>query len=504
MKINGCKCLVVCFVSLSILFLALPGQAQNGVLQVKCVEASGGPVQNAKVVVFSMNTQKAKDKKSDAQGVADFGKMDDGVYRVFGRKEGFAPALFEYALIKGSNETVTLNFAAGADKKLYFEDPEASKQAVLLLQAGLEAMKGNKIEEAEKMFSQSVAINPSSPEAVYYFGAAYVYSGKFDLATEKLKRAFEIAEMMKTTPSPNPSGPNPYEAVAQGAKRLLDQMPSLKGDYALRQKNYDLAAKEYAEAIKNNPNNPEYHANLAIALTNAGKLDEALVAVEKAVQLKPTEKAYADVKAKIAARKESLALEKAQAIMIEANKLLDGGNAAEALKKYEEAKSMIPEARSAPLWMAIGKSQAKLNQQDAAIASFKKSIELSPADKLATYQKEFAQFYIDAKRYDDAIALLADPKAAASQSPEQTLLDLAKTWKNKEPNFAASALEKVISLNPANADAYYDLGQLCYIEGKAKDARTKELVNKYLEIGKDPEKIQGAKDMLVIINKRTK
>jgi len=504
MKMNIGKYLVVCFVSLSIFFLALPGHAQSGTLQVKCVEASGAAVQNVKVVVFSMNTQKAKDKKSDAQGVADFGKIDDGVYRVFGRKEGFAPALFEYAQIKGAGETVTLTFGAGADKKLYFEDPEASKQAVLMLQAGLEAMKGNKFEEAEKMISQSLEINPSSPETIYYYGAALVYSGKFDKATEVLQRAFKVAEMMATTPSPNPSGPNPYETVAQGAKRLLDQMPSLRGEYALRQKNYDLAAKEYADAIKSNPNNPEYHANLAIALTNAGKPDEALAAVEKAIQLKPAEKSYTDLKTKIAARKENLAIEKAQAIMIEGNKLLDGGNAAEALKKFEEAKSMISEDRSAPLWSKIGQAQAKLNQPEAAIDAFKKSIELAPADRVPDYQKVFAQFYIDAKRYDEAIELLADPKAAASQSPEQVLADLAKTWTNKEPNFAAAALEKVIKLNPANAEAYYDLGRLCYIDGKSKDARTKELLNKYIEIGKDAAKIQEAKDLLVIINKRTK
>jgi len=80
-------------------------------------------VQNAKVVVLSLNTDKAKDKKSDTQGIAEFAKLDYGVYRVIGRKEGFAPALFEFVLLKGSTESATLKFAAGADKKLYFEDP---------------------------------------------------------------------------------------------------------------------------------------------------------------------------------------------------------------------------------------------------------------------------------------------------------------------------------------------------------------------------------------------
>ena len=118
-----------------------------------------------------MINQKAKDKKSDAQGSAEFAKLEDGVYRVFARKDGFAPALYEFAVLKGSTESVTLNFVAGADKKLYFEDPAEEERAIQLLRQGLEAAKQNKYEEAEKLFSQALEINPSSAETLYYFGA---------------------------------------------------------------------------------------------------------------------------------------------------------------------------------------------------------------------------------------------------------------------------------------------------------------------------------------------
>jgi hypothetical protein len=43
-----------------------------------------------------------------------------------------------------------------------------------------------------------------------------------------------------------------------------------------------------------------------------------------------------------------------------------------------------------------------------------------------------------------------------------------------------------------------------YADGKEKDSRTKELLTKYTEIGKDATKLGNAKDMLVIISKRTK
>jgi tetratricopeptide (TPR) repeat protein len=502
MKTNSCKCFFVCVLAISILFVALPLYAQNAALQVKCLEPSNNPSQNAKVVIFNMVNQKAKDKKSDAQGVAEFAKIDDGVYRVIARKDGFAPALYEFAVLKGTSESLTLNLVAGADKKLYFEDPAEEQRSVQLLQQGLDNAKQSKYEEAEKLFSQALQIIPSSPQTLYYFGVTNMQEGKFEKAIELLNLAAKNSDALKGLPSAAAANPNQYEVISRNAKQLIKQMPTYKGENALRQKNWDLAIRVFTDAIKDDPNNTDNYTNMAIALTNTGKLDEAIGMVDKAIALKPDEKSYVDLKSKIVTRRENAALEKAQALMLEGNKMLQDGDAAGALKKYEEAKSMIKEDRQAPLWMQMGKAQAKLNQAEAAIASYKKALELAPADKAGDYRSAFAQFYIDAKQYDEAINVLADPKAEASA--EQTLVDLAKTWKNKEPNFAIAALEKVIKLNPANADAYFDLGQLCYIEGKSKDSRTKELLNKYMEIGKDAEKIQGAKDMMVIVNKRSK
>ncbi|HTY64048.1 MAG TPA: tetratricopeptide repeat protein [Acidobacteriota bacterium] len=498
---NSSKYIFVCIAALFVLFFALPIYA-DGTLQVKCLDQSGAASQNAKVIIMNMANQKAKDKKSDAQGIAEFAKIEDGVYRVIARKDGFVPALYEFAVLKGNTESVTLNLASGADKKLYFEDPAEEKRAAQLVQEGVDTAKQSKYEEAEKLFTQSLQITPSSPQALYWFGVTNVSEGKFDKAVELLNQAQKVADALKTLPSAAASNPNQYELISRNAKQLLSQMPTYRGEQALRQKNWDLAIKIFTDAMKDDPNNPDLYYNMAIARTYTNKFDEATAMVDKAIQLKPGEKSFTELKSKIAARKESAALENAQALMLEGDKMLDGGDAAGALKKYEEANSMIKEDRQAPLLMRIGKAQAKLNQPDAAVAAFKKSMELAPADKIGNYRDAFAQFYIDSKKYDDAINVLTDPKAVASS--EQTLLDLAKTWKNKEPNFAIAALEKVIKIDPANADVYFDLGQLYYMDGKSKDGRTKELLNKYLEVGKDADKIQGAKDMMVIVNKRSK
>ncbi len=502
MKLNSCRNLAVCIISLSVLFFALPGFADGGTLRVKCLDQSGTPAQNAKVVIVNMINQKAKDKRSDALGIAEFARIDDGVYRVYARKDGLAPALHEFAVLKGNEESITLNLAAGADRKLYFEDPAEEDRAIQFLRQGVEAAKQNKNEEAEKLFLNSLEINPSSAETLYYYSVTQMQEGRFDKAVELLNQTVKAAGARMAFPAAAAANPNPYEIISKNAGQLLKKMAFYKGEHALRQKNWDLAVRNYTDAAKDDPENPEIYSNMAIALTNAGKLDEAISAVDKAVALKPGEKSYTELKGKIAARKENAMLEKAQTLMNEGNKLLQEGSSAEALKKYEEARSLIKEGSQAPLWMQIGKAQAKLNQEEAAVAAFRKSLDLAPAEKLGDYRNAFAQFYIDAKKFDEAIGVLTDPKAGPSS--ERALFDLAKTWKNREPNFAIAALEKVVAINPENADAYFDLGQLCYIEGKSKDNRTKEMLNKYLEIGKDADKIQGAKDMLVIVNKRSK
>ena len=473
----------------------MPGFADNGAIQVKCVDATGKPVDNVKVVVFNVGTGKDKDKRSDAQGIAEFTKLDNGVYRVLGRKEGSVPAFYEYARLNESRESVTLTFAPGADKKLYFEDPAEDQRMRGLLGQGMDAYKAGKFEDAEKFFGQTLEVNPFNSDALYYNGVALLQQSKFDQGVESLKRAAAVADAMSATAAPDPK----YAQISQATQQLLKTMPAIKGESYLKQKKYDEAIASFSEAVKSDPSNPQFYANLAVALTNAKRFDEAIPMIDKAIQLKTDEKTFVSLKNDILVRKENYALIQAQAIMDEGNKLLQEENAAGAIRKYEEAMKMVPSASQSPLWRQIALANAKLGQPDAAVAAFKKAVELAPAEEALKYKTVFANYYLQNKKYDEAVDVLAE-----GQSSEQALLEMAKVRTNKEPELAEAILEKVIKINPNNADVYYDLGRLYYIDGKSKDSRTKELLNKYLEIGKDPAKIDDAKGLLVVIGRRSK
>jgi tetratricopeptide (TPR) repeat protein len=503
MKINIFKLVFVCLAIVSILPFALPGFADDNTLQVQCVDSSGKPIRDVKVVIYNVNTRRDKDKKTDAQGEAEFTKLDDGVYRIYGHKDGFVPALYEPALLKGSAVSVSLKFEAGTDKKFYFEDPAEDAKATDLLRQAFEAYKQKKYPDAEKLFSQSLEINPSNAEALYYLSISYLQQSKYDQAIETLNKTTKLANIMKNLPSPVPEGKqNPYDSIIQNVQQLLKQLPAIKGEDALMHKKYDEAIAQLNEAIKGDPNNATYYADLAIALANLSRFDEALAAVDKAEQLKPG--ANEALKKNIAARKENAEIEKARSAMTEGNKLLEGGDAAAALKKFEEAKDILKGNNQAVPFLQIARAQAKLNQTNEALASFGKALELAPKDRITDFRNSFLQVYLDDKKFDQAVDILADPKTAGSKSPEEVLLEVAKAYNSKEPKLAETALERVLKINPENAEAYYELGELSYIDGKEKDSRTEELLTKYVEIGKDPAKLENAKNMLVVISKRSK
>ncbi|NLT66594.1 MAG: tetratricopeptide repeat protein [Acidobacteria bacterium] len=486
-------------IALSLLFCLAPLAAAETVLQVKCVDSAGAAVEGAKVYALNLKTQKSKDKKSDRQGTAEL-KLDDGTYRFFARKEGFAPALYEFVTLPGSETTVTLKMAAGEDAKLYFEDPAEEKRAHALLGQALDLYKQSKFADAEGMLRQSLEVNPSNAEAAYYLGVSLLQQEKFDEAQGALENAEKLAKIFAGV-SEGDQTVKVYNQIIGSVAQLRIKLPAIRGESANKKRNYELAIKEFSEAIRLDPNSPDNHANLAIALANAQKFDEALSSMDKAIQMKPGESQYEQLKKTIQAKREAADIERAKASLDEGNKLLES-DAAAALQKFEEAYKAVPQNQQYVIVRQIARAYAKLNQQEKAVESFRKSIELAPEDKIAEYRNSFAQYYLDVKKFDEALDVLADPKNSAD--PEAELITLARNAKDKQPVLAEAALERVLKSNPGNIDVYYELGQLYYMDGKEKDARTKELLTKYVESGKDESKLENAKSMLIIINRRSK
>ncbi len=493
---------------LTVIALALPAFAEGNTLDVKCVDQSGSPVPGVKVTAFNLSAQKTKEKKSDANGVASFTKAEDGIYRVVGRKDGLAPAFFEYVQLQNAaQQSASLRFEPGSpESKLYFEDSTVGQKSIEMLNQAAKALQEGKMADGEKLLLESLKIYPSNPDALFYLSILDVQLKKWTEAEASLSKCISTVGMISQLQKAQNQTPGAsYEQVAQRAQQLLKLVPSYKvraeADKDASDGKYEEAIAKYQEAAKIDANDPDLFYNMSLAQGKSGKYDDALQSAEKAIQLKPGEPQYQELKKKIADLKQNAILLKAKSILEEGDKLYKSSDFSGAVKKYEEARTMIPENKQGGVLVQIGRCYSQLKQGDQAVAAFQKAIEIAPDQ--GDYRKALAQYYLGNKQYDEALNVYSDPRTTGSTPPDQALFTLGQALSNQgNSEVAELAFEKALKLNPQNVDAIYELGMLFYYS-KKNDARAKELLSKYVELGKDKAKLDNASTVLVVIKRRS-
>jgi tetratricopeptide (TPR) repeat protein len=491
---------------LAIVLIALPAFA-DGNMNVQCSDQSGAGIQGVQVKIQHLQANKLKDKKSDAKGLAAFTKLDDGVYRVIGRKEGLAPAYYEYVLIKaGNTENVTLKFQPGdVNSKVYFEDNTINQKSFEALQRAVEALKNNKVQDAEKELRAALTLNATSPDAHFNLAIVLIQQRRWEEADQELTRVNGIATALATIPqAPNATGPNPYVEMGERVREVQGKIPALKlrdeGDKLLQEKKFDEAIATYQKAVKADPTDPDLFYNLALAQANGKKYDDAIATIDQAMKLKPTESAYIEMKKRLGDMKLNEKLVQAKGILEAGDALYKSSDFAGALAKYEEARAMVPEARQSGILAQEGRCYAQLKRHDEAVKAFNKAIEISPDD--ANYRKALAQYYMNEKKYDEALNVYADPRAAGSDPADKVMFNMGMA-QNKAGNaeVAMLAFERALKINPQNAEAYYEFGALLFYE-KKDYKRAQEMLNKYVELGKDEGHLNNAKSLLVVISRK--
>ncbi len=482
--------------------------AADNVLNVKCVDESGNVLAGVKVQIQSIGTDgKWKDKNTDRTGVAKFDNLDNGAYRIVARPENRAPGLHEIVPLKGSSqESVTITCAPGdPQKKFYFEDPAVNQQAMVHMQQADTLSREQKFDAAEAEIIQSLELNPTNPDTLFYLGVVRTQAGKWALATESLKKAYEIYDALTYMPAQKDANgqalENPYVQKRNNANALMTMLPGLElkgeGSKALSNKNYEEAIAKFEQASKLIPQDPDIHYYLSVALGNTEQWDAAIKALEAAIALRPDDKAYLDLKPRL---ESGAATAKARAILIQGDALYNQGNYADARQKYEEALPMLPDAvQQASVWAQIGRTHTHLKQSEPALAAYRKAIELAPEDikyktALDQHYVILGQLYMKENQYDQAFAAYAESGRSAFQ--------LGREWSQKnQPDMAILAFERVLKSEPVNPEAYYELGMIYYSDKKDPKLAV-EMLTKYVELGKDPGRLENAKATLVVLNRK--
>lgn len=119
-----------------------------------------------------------------------------------------------------------------------------------------------KPEEAIKLYTKAVELNPKFAIPYNNLGLIYNNMGKLGLAIKYYEKAVEL---------------NPKFSIA---------INNLAGAYKLQGRTAE-AIKMYNKAIKVNPNFAGAYSNLGFVYAAAGRYDEAMAAFEKAIQIRP-------------------------------------------------------------------------------------------------------------------------------------------------------------------------------------------------------------------------
>ena len=117
--------------------------------------------------------------------------------------------------------------------------------------------------EGIALYKKAMEIDPESPDAYSQMGILLARQGNYEEAISYLSKAVEL---------------NPQDAVTPG---------NLCGELALSNGRTSEAIGYCRQAVTALPEDEQSHANLAIALSNAGKVDESIAELETASKLAP-------------------------------------------------------------------------------------------------------------------------------------------------------------------------------------------------------------------------
>ncbi len=494
----------------SLLLLGLvstPVLAQTNTVKVVCVDTAGKPIKDLIVSLQNLGLASVVTDKTNKKGEAEFKKLENGVYRVFARAEGFEPVFKEFLELDGdATENVRLEFVAGdSTKQLYFEDQTANQNLVRLITESSEAYQNGNFDEADSKLREAIKTNPTSPDAYQNLGVVLLQERKFDEAEKTLQETARLLKIYVKIYANTPQGPAMQQRLA-GVEKLLEQMPLQKlnaaGDDALKAKQYDTAIEKYRAMLEIEPDNPAVYYNIALAEAHSGKTADAKNSVTKALELKPGDEGFQRLLSQIEElEKQGISL-KAKENIEEIEKLLKDKKYAEALAKSEASLSETPDEYKWTIHLFKARSYVGLDKSAEAIAEFETAAQAEP--EKADLRREYANYLFQQGKLSEGVRVYSEALTIEGKPVAPELFKLGSNLQRQgNADGAGEVFERVIEKDPSYAEAYYELGLHHYYDTKDL-AKAKTLLSKYVELGKDDNHLDTAKSVLQVIAKTKK
>ena len=490
-------------VALAFISLLVPtGLLAQSTLSVACVGPDGTPVRGVQVFLQAVNVREPEEKKTNKAGLANFKKVADGVYRVIARAEGMAPGLRDLILIRASsnpNESMTLVLKSGnPGQKFYFDDPAVLDRANQLSTDAIDDFGTNDLEAAEGKLKEALTLYPSSPFIHQNLGLLNLRLERWEEGEMHLLEAAHYMEIFALMG--DPSMVQAREQVLAALEAIPLQKLAVEANLLMGERKYEEALPKFEEMRDMAPNNPDVYYNIALAQAHAGLIPGAKEAIAKALELRPSDTAYANLHDQVLQIERTGESLRAQQIVNSLEQLYNQGEYQAVLDRSRGALDELPEHSQANLWQLLGRTQLETAQYSDSIESYKKAISINE-EKKSEILEELAGSLLNREQYDPAFEVYAEFYQASSRPADEGFYELASLLSNKgKPEESGKLLKRVLEIKPDHALAHYSIG-MHYFYDKNDRPNAKTHLERFLELGQDPAKIDNAKSVLVVMEK---
>ncbi len=225
----------------SVLLTAIPARCQDGVSEIGAISGNnavivvtvrsttGEPLASPAVVKIYRNGMPNGQGTTSQGGRAIFTPQNLGEFTVVVEAPGYKTGHGEVSVpipVKAEVDIYMQPESSSTDNAMGTGGPLLAPKAKEALDKGLQALRDNKLEEAEKQLKEAMRLAPGHPDVLYLQGVLYLRQNKLSEAQKTLEKAAQV-----------------------------------------------------------NPNNARTLAALGTALSNQGKYEDAIVPLEKSVQL---------------------------------------------------------------------------------------------------------------------------------------------------------------------------------------------------------------------------
>jgi len=305
--LNGRHRWLVACAALFALSLPMPAAAQStGMIRGSVKDASGKPVEGAKISIDADANNRHFETKSDKKGEFVQIGLPPGAYKVTAEKDkvGAPPVPVQVRIGGGNPITLVIGAGGGASPEAAAKNAELKKA----FEEGVAASRAGNHDEAITAFTKATELNPNCYDCYYNIAFSESQKKDYDKAEAAYKKAIELkadyAEAYNGLANIYNATRKFDQAAAASAKAMELSGGAAAGAAGGGGGNADAmfnqgvilwnagkiadAKKQFEGAIAANPSHAEAHYQLGMALVNEGNLTGAATEFETYLKLAPS------------------------------------------------------------------------------------------------------------------------------------------------------------------------------------------------------------------------